>query len=61
MELEKKELFEPVLTHKVSYFLERLITCKENAVLLILDNVLLIADLYALRLLDTDIKHLFDF
>ena len=44
MELEKKELFEPVMTHKVSYFLERLITCQENVVLLILDNVLLLAE-----------------
>ena len=44
MELEKKELFEPVMTHKVSYFLERLITCQENVVLLILDNILLLAE-----------------
>ena len=44
MGLEKNELFEPVMTHKVSYFLERLITCQEKVVLLILDNVLLIAE-----------------
>ena len=40
---KENELFEPVMTQKVSYFLERLIACQQNVVLFILNNVLVIA------------------